>query len=239
MFAIELCRANELAQEPPAGHAGAVVVDLFRATSTLQILVDDGHPVIEVVATPQAARSALDRGHRCVGEWLGSTPPGFSCGNSPVQVHLLEPAGPPVTFLSSNGAGALIAAGRTAGLVLAGNLFNVGAVRQIMLERGGRWLLVPAGARGVPCVEDDFVCAGLARSLTGSASFGERIDRLVGEFAGVTVQDLAHCEAAGRLARTEPTGRDDVEFILAGPVRSPRVPVYAGGAVTAWPGTAC
>jgi 2-phosphosulfolactate phosphatase len=232
MLGVEFCRTGELSTQLSNGrNTGAVVVDLFRATSTLQILVDHGHSPVHVVATLPEARSAMARGHRCVGEWLGVTPPGFSCGNSPVAVQSLEPGGPPVTFLSSNGAGALVAAGRGAEPVLAGNLFNIDAVRRAMLERGGRWLLVPAGARGVPCLEDDFVCARLAAGLRGEAAFGERIERLVADLAGVTTDDLLRCKAAHRLARGEPAGRADVEFIVTGAVRSDLIPVYSNGRV--------
>ena len=236
MLAVEFCRTEELSTQLSNGKcAGAVVVDLFRATSTLQVLVDHGHSAIHVVATPERARAALARGHRCVGEWLGVTPPGFSCGNSPVAARSLDPDGPPITFLSSNGAGALIATSRAADSVLVGNLFNIQAVRRAMLDRGGRWLLVPAGVRGAPCVEDDFVCARLAAGLDGAAALGARIDRLIADLTGVTARDLLSCEAADRLARDEPTGRADVEFIVTGAVRSVRIPVFAGGVVSAAP----
>lgn len=230
-----MCRPGQLTAQLAAGHTGAVVVDLFRATSTLQVLVDGGHRDIALVATQAAAAAALRRGHRCVGEWQGVTLPGFSCGNSPVLAQRLDPGGPPVTFLSTNGAGALLAARRAGALVFAANLANIGAVRGALLEHSGSWLLVPAGARGAPCVEDDYVCALLAARLRGQATLGVRISQLIGQLAGVTVADLRHCPAAQRLAHTEPTGRADVEYILAAAFQSARIPVCTGTAITAWP----
>lgn len=235
MLTVELGRPGQLTAQRAAGHTGAVVVDLFRATSTLQVLVDAGHRDITLVATRPGAAAALRRGHRCVGEWLGATPPGFSCGNSPVLAQRLDPAGPPVTFLSTNGAGALLAARQAAVLVYAANLANIGAVRESLMARGGSWLLVPAGARGAPCVEDDYVCALLAARLRGQARLGPGISRLMGQLAGVTAADLRHCPAAQRLAHAEPTGRADVEYILAASFRSARIPVCTGTAITAEP----
>jgi phosphosulfolactate phosphohydrolase-like enzyme len=235
VLAVELCRPGQLAARRDTGHTGAVVVDLFRATSTLQVLVDAGHRDVSLVATRAGAAAALRRGHRCVGEWQGVTLPGFSCGNSPVLAQRLDPAGPPVTFLSTNGAGALLAARRAAALVYAASLANIGAVRGSLLAHGGSWLLVPAGVRGAPCLEDDYVCALLAARLRGQATLGAQLTRLIGQLAGVTAADLRHCPAARRLARAEPTGRADVEYILAATFRSARIPVCAGPVITAWP----
>src|SRR5260370_15154640 len=103
MLAVELYRPADPSTEQPRSRTSAIVIDLFRATSTLQVLADGGHSPIELISTPQQAEAALSRGRRCVGEWLAVTPPGFSCGNSPTQARLLDPAGPPVTFLSTNG----------------------------------------------------------------------------------------------------------------------------------------
>jgi phosphosulfolactate phosphohydrolase-like enzyme len=229
VLSVELARPGELVAEWQRKYAGAAVVDLFRATSTLQVLVDGGHREIAVIGSRQAATQALRAGRRCVGEWLGATPAGFSCGNSPVLARELDPAGPPVTFLSTNGAGALMAACRAARLVYAANLLNIEAVRRSMLECGGRWLLIPAGRRGTPCVEDDYFCARLAGLLRGRADLGPRIGEVMARLAGVTADDLRRCPAARRLAAAEPTGRADVDFILAGTPQSARIPVCAGG----------
>jgi 2-phosphosulfolactate phosphatase len=235
VLTVELGRPGQLTAQRDAGYTGAVVVDLFRATSTLQVLVDAGHRDITLVATQAGAAAALRRGRRCVGEWQGATLPGFSCGNSPVLAQRLDPAGPPVTFLSTNGAGALLAARRAAALVYAASLANIGAVRGSLLAHGGSWLLVPAGVRGTPCLEDDYVCARLAARLRGQATLGAQISRLIGQLAGVTAADLRRCPAAQRLARAEPTGRADVEYILAATFRSARIPVCTGTVITAGP----
>lgn len=237
MLEVELCRVGELPAERSSHTLGAAVVDLFRATSTLQILVEGGHPLIEVVDRPEKAQAAMAAGHRCVGEWLSVTPPGFSCGNSPIEAQRLEPSGRPITFLSSNGAGALITAYRAAPLVVAANLFNLDLVRQTMIDHGGRWLLVPAGARSARCLEDDYVCTRLAGQLTGqlagTAVLGPQISRLAGELAGITTEDLRQSAAARRLRRSECSGYRDVEFILGGAHSSTCIPVYVDGAVIA------
>jgi 2-phosphosulfolactate phosphatase len=233
MLEVELCRLGELPAKRSQHIVGAAVVDLFRATSTLQVLVEGGHPLIEVVDRPEKAQAAMAAGHRCVGEWLSVTPPGFSCGNSPIQVQQLEPSGKPITFLSSNGAGALISAYRAAPVVLAANLFNLDLVRETMIDHGGGWLLVPAGARRAPCLEDDYVCGLLARQLASITRLGPRISRLVAELASVTTEDLRQSAAARRLRQAERSGQRDVEFILAGTHSSTCIPVYVDGAVIA------
>lgn len=229
---LELCDPSEL--EPPGDGepvTGVVVVDLFRATSTLRSLVEHGHET-EILATPEQAAEALRRGRRCLGEWHGAVLDGFVCGNSPTRVRDLPVTGAPLSFLSSNGARALTQAARVADTVLTADLGNLDALAATV-ARGGRWLCVPAGCRGERRTEDDFVCVELARRLPGAV--GPRLARLCGTLDGVTVDDLAHGPSAEWLVRHEQTGADDLAFILAQRPDSPVLPYYDGKLLRRYP----
>ncbi|WP_192583446.1 2-phosphosulfolactate phosphatase [Streptomyces albicerus] len=224
-LSLELCDPSGLEQLGGGPVAGVVVVDLFRATSTLRSLVEHGHEA-EIVATPEEAAEAMRRGRRCLGEWHGAVLAGFVCGNSPTRVRSLPVTGTPLVFLSSNGARSLTLAARVGATVLAGDLANLDAMAGTLLRSGGRWLCVPAGCRGERRTEDDFVCTELARRLPRAA--GPRLAELCRSLADTTVDDLAHGPSAQWLTRHEQTGAADLAFILSRRPDSGVLPCYDG-----------
>ncbi|MFF2393276.1 2-phosphosulfolactate phosphatase [Nocardia sp. NPDC058114] len=195
------------------------MVDLFRATSTLQVLADSGHE-ISIATDPEEAQSRISEGFRGVGEWGGVTPAGFTFGNSPRRVMHLPVAGPPVVFLSSNGAGAIRAAAKHAKSVLIGNLWNLHLLREVLTGVGGSWLLVPAGLRGQPCLEDDFVCSRLAAEV-GVAVPGLRED--------IGLPSI-HASASTHLPE-DADAHHDIDFILSSSYRPTGLPTHEDGLI--------
>ncbi|MFF0452886.1 2-phosphosulfolactate phosphatase [Nocardia africana] len=219
---LQLWRPHETSL--PCAATGAIVIDLFRATSTLQILVDSGHEVT-IAATPGEANTKLRDGWRGVGEWHGETPTGFVSGNSPRLARHLQQVGPPIVFLSSNGAGAIRAAARNAAHVLLGNLWNISMLADIVMTVSGLWLLVPAGLRGQRSAEDDLMCSMLAAEIgvavTGLSSTGS-----VTDLKGYAENHLPH----------DLEVRADIDFILSSSYKPSRIPVYRDGLIVGLPG---
>jgi phosphosulfolactate phosphohydrolase-like enzyme len=132
--------------------------------------------------------------------------------------------------VSSNGSGAILAASG-ASLVACASLLNEPAAAALMMDSGiDRWWLVPAGARGQRRIEDDYVCARLARSLAGrGAQLGSAAQRLCRACDGLTIADIAG--APGARWVIEHVGPQDVEFILNGDYSSTLVPVLREGLI--------
>lgn len=210
----------------PDADCGVVVVDLFRATSTIQILIDSGCTV-RLLDRPPRLSTRPPGIDRRIGEWAGRLPTGMDCGNSPVQVKDLGLEGEAVEFLSSNGAGVILSMS-PAGCVICASLFNVAAiVRFVQESKLTDWWLVPAGSRGTRHIEDDYVCARIARDLSISGfKLTRRLRAVVEDLAEMPVDHLLTGRGAQLVLERE--GPRDLEFILHSGYRSPRIPLLQG-----------
>lgn len=205
-----------------------VVVDLFRATSTIQILVDKDCEVIPLASLEENYSTSKCNADRIrIGEWQGKQPPGFFADNSPSKVLVANISGKAIEFLSSNGSGAILAA-QSASLVICACLFNAGAVIEAILKVGGQWWFCPAGCRGEQRIEDDYVCACLAYSLLGyGAVLQPDIQQLVADLAEIDPSTLRNNPGAQFLLQIG--AMQDLDFILHSDYQSSLVPVLNGG----------
>jgi 2-phosphosulfolactate phosphatase len=82
-----------------------IVVDVFRSTTTIPIILKNGAEKIIPTGTVKKARS-LSRSHPdyvLAGERYGFKVPGFDLGNSPADVWNIDFSGKTVIFTSTNG----------------------------------------------------------------------------------------------------------------------------------------
>jgi phosphosulfolactate phosphohydrolase-like enzyme len=216
--------------EPFVG-CGVVVVDLFRATSTLQVIVDRGCVARLLTRVPDSVERAPGARYR-IGEWRGERPPGGDCGNSPIEVADLDLEDAEVEFISSNGAGAIVAAAE-AECVWCASLFNEEAVVSAVADSTiARWWLVPAGCRGARRIEDDYVCGRIGSSLRERGfELGPRLAESARAAASTSDDDLLRSPGATFVIERE--GPADIEFILGGTYESRTVPALVDGRVVA------
>ena len=108
-----------------AARAGAavVVVDAFRASTTIAVLVSKGARVVPVASVEEAACAETDFS---IGERGSAKVAGFDFGNSPTEILGSElPPGSTVALSTTNGTRVLEAA-RGAGTILTGAFVNAG-----------------------------------------------------------------------------------------------------------------
>lgn len=162
LLKLDVAFVLELAPENLTGLK-TVVIDVLRATSTIVAAMSAGVPYIEPVATVEAASALAADYAKRGGCYLGGErnklrPPGFDCGNSPLEyLELLE--GKPVVFTTTNGTRALkrVVGSQT---ILIGSLGNAAAIAEALLSTPGEVLLVCSGTLGRIAAED-VLCAGL------------------------------------------------------------------------------
>lgn len=163
MLQLDVAFVLELVPENLTGKQ-TVVIDVLRATSTIIAAMSAGVPYIVPVATLEEAEAlAADYGRS--GCYLGGErnklrPPGFDCGNSPLEyLQLAEEK--PVVFTTTNGTRALK---RVLGSqsVLIGSLGNAASIAEELISapNAGEVLLVCSGTLGRIAAED-VLCAGL------------------------------------------------------------------------------
>ncbi|HJP41362.1 MAG TPA: 2-phosphosulfolactate phosphatase [Dehalococcoidia bacterium] len=156
-----------------------IVVDLFRATTTIATLFAVGLERLTVASTIQMAREIAERQNALLlGEEGGIPPEGFDHGNSPVEAATLSLEGRPVVLSTTNGTGAICSVA-SRGAVLSGALANLTAVA--------------AAAAQFETVS--IVCAGNAYgeafSLEDLGGAGAVVGSLVEHSPGVAVGDTA------------------------------------------------
>ena len=148
----------------------AIVLDVVRASTTIVTALAGGARAVIPVATPDEARAIgrqVEAGQVLVGgERGGAPPPGFDCGNSPVEYTPERVRGRRVAFTTTNGTRALLALEGARRIAVAG-FVNATAAARWAAGESGDVLLVCSGERGRFCLEDA-VCAGLLVSRLAS-----------------------------------------------------------------------
>ncbi len=141
----------------------AVVIDVFRASTTVVTAFVSGCRALIPVLTPEEARArakGFPADEVLLGGERGGEPiPGFELGNSPLQCTPERVGGKVVIFTTTNGTRALVAASRAAATAVAG-LVNLEAVAEWATAQESDLTLVCSGEAGAVSLEDT-VCAGI------------------------------------------------------------------------------
>ncbi|MBA3473197.1 MAG: 2-phosphosulfolactate phosphatase [Rubrobacter sp.] len=208
--------------------AAVVVVDAFRASTTIAVLVRKGARVIPVVSIEEAA--AYARADYRIGERGSAKVPGFDFGNSPVEIEAADlPPGATVVLSTTNGT-RIIEATRGAAEILAGAFVNAHAVADELATGayGERIAVVGCGWEGRRASEDESAAgAVLYRLRERGVGLDERARRVVDLYLARPEESLRRNTAARRLARL---GYErDLDFCLAENT-VPVVPRFEGGA---------
>jgi phosphosulfolactate phosphohydrolase-like enzyme len=135
---------------PARPHTVYLVVDVIRATTTLNVLFERGCGRVLVASDVASARAAHHHAREpkplLAGEAGGVAPPGFDGGNSPAEYAARDVAGRDVIFATTNGTRALRAC-VGGGAIFAAALRNARAVAAAALAAHQHLVsTLPAGA---------------------------------------------------------------------------------------------
>ncbi len=216
------------AREAARAGAAVVVVDTYRASTTVAVLVAHGARVVPVASIEEAEVYPADFR---IGERGSAKVKGFDFGNSPTEVEEARiPPGSTVVLSSTNGTRIIEAANRSPGIYI-GAFVNAGAVAEELLDSAtadSRVVVVGCGWRGRRSSEDESAAGEiLGRLRQGGAELGERAERIVEAHRGRPREALLTNTAARRLKRL---GYErDLGFCLT-PDTVPVVPRLVDGA---------
>jgi 2-phosphosulfolactate phosphatase len=150
-------------RHPARNRPLCIVVDVIRASTSLVTLVERGASRVFIAGDIDSARAAAPRtGAVLAGELEGLAPPGFTYGNSPVELSRASVDGQPVVFVTTNGTAAIRAV-TDAPTVLIGALRNGAAVcREAWQEATahGHDITIVCAGRERAFAIDDAYCAG-------------------------------------------------------------------------------
>ena len=216
------------AREAARRGAAVVVVDTYRASTTIAVLVAHGARVVPVASIEEAEVYPADFR---IGERGSAKVQGFDFGNSPTEVEEARiPAGSTVVLSSTNGTRIIEAAHRSPAIFI-GAFVNAGAVAEELLRSAtddSRVVVVGCGWRGRRSSEDESAAGEiLGRLREGGAELEERAEKIIAEHRERPKKALLTNTAARRLKRLGYEG--DLDFCLT-PDTVPAVPRLVAGA---------
>ena len=216
------------AREAAKAGSAVVVVDAFRASTTIAVLVSKGARVVPVASIERAC--SFPGADFRIGERGSAKVAGFDFGNSPTEVLEAEiPPGSTVALSSTNGT-RVVEAARGAPAILTGAFVNAGALAESLasgVHGAERVVVVGCGWEGRRASEDEAAAGAILERLRAlGAELDGRARRVVEAYLSRPTAALKTNSAARRLRRL---GYErDLDFCLAED-SLPVVPRLVGG----------
>ncbi len=212
-----------------AARAGSVVVvvDAFRASTTIAVLVSKGARVIPVASIEEAASAEADFR---IGERGSAKVAGFDFGNSPTEILGSEIPPDSTVALSTTNGTRVVGAATGARAVLTGAFVNAESLAAHLSDGpygDATVVVIGCGWEGRRASEDEAAAGAiLGRLRSRGVELDERAGRVVERYLACSRRTLKGNSAARRLERLG-YGRD-LDFCLAEDT-VPVVPRLAGG----------
>jgi len=229
---VSVCLSPELFEKHLPFEGAIVVIDVFRATSTICAAFEGGVKTIFAVAQIEQAHELKLQYPNAVlvGERDGKMIEGFDEGNSPEAFLSGNYAGKEVILTTTNGTKALQAAEATGNPVWIGALMNYQAIVQKLAGSHSDVLLFCAGWKGRLSLEDS-LCAGLIAQELQDFGFALEGDEARMAFAlsasgniETVLKDASHRQRLEKLGISR-----DMEISMH--FRSEHIPVFKKGKV--------
>lgn len=181
--------------------SAVVVVDAFRASTTIAVLVSKGASVIPVSSIAEA--ETLDADYR-IGERGSAKVAGFDFGNSPTEILAsgIVP-GSSVALSTTNGT-RVVEAAADAPAIFAGAFVNASAIADELMRAGpySSVAVVGCGWQGRRSSEDEAAAGAILHRLEErGAELDERARRVVDRYLRRPLKFLRDNSAARRLKR--------------------------------------
>ena len=216
MNSIEVCFTPELIHLHEVKGKLVVVVDIFRATSTMVAALSHGVTEILPFADLESCHAMQGQGYLIAGERDGLTAPGFELGNSPVAFLEGKYAGKKLAMTTTNGTLALDKS-KGASEILIGAFPNLQATASYIQSRNLDVLIHCAGWKGRFNLEDSLYAGALVQAL--SSSHGNQEDGALAMSSLFSLEggNLAtYLSQASHAKRLQNHGiEDDIDFCLS------------------------
>ncbi|SEL78368.1 2-phosphosulfolactate phosphatase [Parapedobacter koreensis] len=161
---IRVCLSPALLPYYELDDTVAVVIDIFRATSSICYGLANGARAIIPVAEVEECLAYRDNGYLLAAERNGEVVAGFDFGNSPFAYTADKVDGKTIVLTTTNGTRAIQwCAGATA--VVAGSFLNISALSDWLRTQNHHILLVCAGWKNQFSLEDTVFAGALVARL--------------------------------------------------------------------------
>ena len=207
-----------------------VIIDIFRATSSICYGIDNGAEAIIPVSEVEECAAYREKGldYLLAAERNGEVVDGFDFGNSPFSYTEEKVAGKTVVLTTTNGTHALHLS-RSAKRIVIGSFFNLTALSSWLKQQDENILLVCAGWKNNFNLEDTVFAGAVIEQLKGN---GFTLDDSA--IAASDLYQIAKNDLPGYLAKTSHSERlkklgieKDIAFCLNSDITT-SIPVLQG-----------
>ena len=172
MQKIDVCLSPDLIHLYDLAGKAVVVVDVFRATSCMVTAFAHGAVEIIPVEDVEVCASHREQGYLISAERNGLTPVGFDFDNSPFSYQVDRVKGAKICVTTTNGTVALRRSVQ-ATQVYVGAFLNISSVVRALKAWKGDAIVVCAGWKGKPNLEDTLFAGALIDELVGQYSVAD------------------------------------------------------------------
>ncbi|MBI0399849.1 MAG: 2-phosphosulfolactate phosphatase [Cytophagales bacterium] len=165
MKTIETCVSPDLLELHELTNKTVIVVDIFRASSTMVTALSNGVNTILPVKDLDQCKAYKEKGWLIAGERNGKQAEGFDLGNSPLAYLNLQFAEENVAMTTTNGTRAISLARKQAAEVLIGSFLNLHATANYLQNSTNDVLVLCAGWKGKFNIEDSLYAGALSLAL--------------------------------------------------------------------------
>ena len=212
---IDVCLSPELIQQHDLAGKIALVVDVFRATSCMVAGLAHGVKTIRPVLEVEECRQWQTKGYLAGGERHAQKMEGFDLDNSPFSYMADDAKGQKIAMSTTNGTLAINRAKATAKEVLVASFSNLGATTKYLLEQESDVVIICAGWKGRPGLEDILFAGALVKSLSSTHENLEDSTHLALASYDAAEEDmLGYLQRSSHLKRLKTLGGKDIPFCL-------------------------
>ena len=189
MRKIDVCLSPDLLHLYDLAGKAVVAVDIFRATSCMVTAFAHGASEIVPVEQVDLCVSYRERGYLVSAERNGITPEGFDFDNSPFSYQVEKVRGAKICVTTTNGTVAIRRSEAAAALYV-GAFLNISRVVEALKAWNGDALVVCAGWKGKPNLEDTLFAGALIDLLTGQYEVADDAALMAWKNYNVAAKDL-------------------------------------------------
>lgn len=225
---IQVCLTPALLPLYDLTNSIVVVIDIFRATSSICYGIENGADAIIPVATVEECKS---HGSACLlaAERDGKVVEGFDFGNSPFSYTAEKVKGKTVVLTTTNGTHAIDESKKTAYQVIIGSFLNLDAVCNYLKTQEQDVLLLCAGWKNKFNLEDTLFAGAVVHQLKSNDYFLDDSSTAAEDLYILAQDDLeAYTSKTSHSERLKKLGiQEDIKFCLnVNTVKS--IPVLVG-----------
>ncbi|WP_143960131.1 2-phosphosulfolactate phosphatase [Litoribacter populi] len=168
---IEVCLTPELIHLYELENKIVIVVDIFRATSTMVTALANGVQSITPVENLETCRQMASEDYVIAGERNGKTAEGFVLGNSPLSYLDEAYLHKKVAMTTTNGTLAIEKSKNGSAEILVGAFLNLHATAEYLKEKEHDIIIHCAGWKGKYNLEDSLYAGALIEALSETHTY--------------------------------------------------------------------